>query len=97
MMAYINLVQTHEQLDGPLTDEQNAHLITLIEKRLPPDSQLRADYFSAKKGRKASSQETWDLAMRRLHQRRLHVDEEERELWRPLQGLPLPPRVSSPR
>ena len=60
-------MQTHEQLDGPLTDEHHAYLITLIEKRLPPDSQLRADYLIAKKSRKAGVQETWELAMRHLH------------------------------
>ena len=90
-------MQTHEQLDGPLTDEHHAYLITLIEKRLPPDSQLRADYLIAKKSRKAGVQETWELAMRHLHHSCINdVDEEERKLWRPLQGLPLPPRVSSP-
>jgi O-methyltransferase involved in polyketide biosynthesis len=51
-MAYLQLVQTHEQLDGPLTAEHHAHLISLIKKRLPPDSQIRADYFTAKKGRR---------------------------------------------
>ena len=66
MMAYIELVHTHEQLDGPLTSEHHAHLITLIEKRLPPDSQIRADYFTAKKGRKPGAPETWDMAMHRL-------------------------------
>jgi hypothetical protein len=45
MKAMVNLVQSHEQLSGPITPEQHAHLITLIEKRLPPDSQIRTDYF----------------------------------------------------
>jgi hypothetical protein len=67
MMAYLNLVQTHEQLDGLLSVEQHGQLITLIERRIPPDSQLRTDYFVAKKGRKTDGLETWDLAMRHLH------------------------------
>jgi hypothetical protein len=67
MMAYLNLVQTHEQLDGLLSLEQHGQLIGLIERRLPPDSQLRKDYFVAKKNRKPDGPETWDLTMRRLH------------------------------
>jgi hypothetical protein len=95
MMAYLNLVQTHEQLDGLLSVEQHGQLISLIERRLPPDGQLRTDYFMAKKGWKSVGFS--DASSSSLHQRRsLCVDEEERELWRPLQGLPLPPRDSSP-
>jgi hypothetical protein len=67
MMAYLNLVQTHEHLDGLLSVEQHGQLIGLIKRRLPPDSQLRTDYFVAKQGRKSDGPETWDLAMRRLH------------------------------
>ena len=66
MIAMVNLVQSHEQLSGPITPEQHAHLITLIEKRLPPDSQIRTDYF-VRRGPRPIPGETWRDAMSRFH------------------------------
>ena len=91
MVAYLELVYTHEQHDSPLTAEHYAHLITLIEKRLPSDSQPRADYFTAKKGRKTGVLVTY-AAMHRLLCRCPHFHEKERYL----QGLTLPADLSSP-
>jgi hypothetical protein len=62
MIAMANLVQSHEQLSGPISPAQHAHLITLIEKRLPADSQIRTDYF-LRRGPRAHPGETWKDAM----------------------------------
>jgi hypothetical protein len=66
MMAMVNLVQSHEQLSGPVSPSQHAHLITLIEKRLPADSQIRIDYF-LRRGARAHPRETWKDAMIHFH------------------------------
>jgi hypothetical protein len=66
MIAMVNLVQSDEQLSGPITLEQHAHLITLIEKRLPPDSQIQTDYF-VRRGPRAIPEEIWRDAMTRFH------------------------------
>jgi hypothetical protein len=66
MMAMVNLVQSHEQLSGPISPSQHAHLITLIENRLPADSQIRTDYF-LRRGPRAHPGETWTDAMIRFH------------------------------
>jgi hypothetical protein len=58
------LVQSHERLNGPIPAEQHAHLITLIEKRLNADSQIRTDYF-LKRGPKPIAGETWQQALNR--------------------------------
>jgi hypothetical protein len=58
MMAMVNLVQSQEQLSGPISPSQHAHLNTLIEKRLPADSQIRTDYF-LRRGPRAHPDETW--------------------------------------
>jgi hypothetical protein len=58
------LVQSHERLNGPIPAEQHAHVITLIEKRLNADSQIRADYF-LKRGPKPIAGETWQQALNR--------------------------------
>jgi hypothetical protein len=62
----VNLVQSHEQLSGPISPAQHAYLITLIEKRLPADSQIRTDYF-LRRGPRAHPGETWKDAMIRFH------------------------------
>jgi hypothetical protein len=65
-MELTALVQSHERLNGPIPAEQYAHLITLIEKRLNADSQIRADYL-LKLGPKPIAGETWQQALNRLH------------------------------
>jgi hypothetical protein len=57
-MELTALVQSHERLNGPIPADQHAHLITLIEKRLNADSQIRADYL-LKRGPKPIAGETW--------------------------------------
>lgn len=66
MMNLLDLTKAYEQVEGAITPEQHAHLIVLIEKRLPQDGQIRADYF-AKRGPRPIANETWSAAMRRLH------------------------------
>jgi hypothetical protein len=51
------LAQSHERLNGPIPADQHAHLITLIEKHLNADSQIRADYL-LKRGPKPIAGET---------------------------------------
>jgi hypothetical protein len=65
-MGLTALVQSHERLNGPIPAEQHAHLITLIEKRLNADSQIRADYI-LKRGPKPIAGETWQQALNRFH------------------------------
>lgn len=60
------LTRAHEQDEGPITPEQRSHLIVLVEKRIPQDGQIRADYF-ARRGPRPIANETWKDAMRRLH------------------------------
>jgi hypothetical protein len=83
-MELTALVQSHERLNGPIPPEQHAHLITLIEKRLNADSQIRASYL-LKRGPKPIAGETWQQALNRFHRciRRTHFHKEERELQRP--------------
>ena len=63
-LAYISLIRAHEVL-SPLTTDQHAQLIVILEKRLPPDSQIRADYF-ASRGPKPIADETWKQAFSRF-------------------------------
>jgi hypothetical protein len=65
-MELTALVQSHERLNGPIPPEQHADLITLIEKRLHADSQIRADYL-LKRGPRPIPGETWQQALNRLH------------------------------
>ena len=62
-LEYISLIRAHE-VTSTITPEQHAQLIVILEKRLPPDSQIRTDYFTSR-GPKPLV-ETWKQAFSRF-------------------------------
>ena len=89
-LDYVGLTRAHE-LTSVITPAQHALLISIFEKRLPPDSKIRTDYFTAKKLLPSTAApETWRKAFARFFELRgphpcLHADEPS--VRRPQLGL----------